>query len=122
MGSTVAAPVPGIPERTASAAILYEFHLPVGGSITPAVHLAYQSEMFTDVIASPETMIPSRTLVDGRIAWQTASTHWSVALSGTNLTNKEYFINQRNLNEVWGMVLGQPGRPREWALTLTRTF
>ena len=86
------------------------------------MHLAYQSETFNDVIASPETMIPSRTLVDGRIAWQSASTHWSVALSGTNLTNKEYFINKRNLNEVWGMVLGQPGRPREWALTLTRTF
>ena len=121
-GPTLGRPLPGIPERTASAAILYEFRRPAGGSITPAVHLAYQSETFTDVIASPETMIPSRTLVDGRITWQSASSHWSVALSGTNLTNKEYFINKSNLNEVWGMVLGQPGRPREWALTVTRTF
>lgn len=121
-GPTLGRPLPLIPERTASAAILYEFHLLAGGSITPAVHLAYQSEIFTDAIASPETLIPSRTLVDGRIAWQSASSLWSVALSGTNLTNKEYFINKSNLIEVWGMVLGQPGRQREWALTLTRTF
>ena len=84
------------------------------------MHLAYQSEVFTDVVGSPKSIIPSRTLVDGRIAWQSASSQWSVALAGTNLTNKEYFINK--INNVWGMVLGQPGRPREWAVTLTRTF
>ena len=121
-GPTLGRALPFVPEKTASAAIVYEFRLPAGGSITPAVHLAYQSEIFTDVIATPETNIPSRTLVDGRIAWQSASSHWSVALSGTNLTNKEYFINKRNLRRKWGMLLGQPGRPREWALTVTRTF
>ena len=31
-----------VPEKTASAAILYEFRLPARGSITPAAHLAYR--------------------------------------------------------------------------------
>ena len=50
-GATLGRALPFVPEKTASAAIVYEFRLPGGGSITPAVHLAYQSEVFTDVIA-----------------------------------------------------------------------
>jgi iron complex outermembrane recepter protein len=120
-GASLGEAVPIVPQKTASGALTYVAHLGGGGTLTPTVHGTYESAT-GDVVNSPEASTPSRTLVDGRVTWQSASSHWSVALSGTNLTDKEYFINKRPLNGVWGMTLGQPGRPREWAMSVTRTF
>jgi iron complex outermembrane receptor protein len=66
--------------------------------------------------------IGARTILDARLTWESAKRNWSVALSGTNLANKQYFINKRDLYELYGMTVGQPGRPREWAITLRRAF
>ncbi len=121
-GLSLGKPLPAIPKRTASASIQYLAHLASAGSISSSLHLSYRSASFGDAIASPAATVPSRVLLDGRIAWQPAASNWEVALSGTNLTNEQYYINKRNLSGLWGMVLGQPGRPREWALSVTRTF
>jgi iron complex outermembrane recepter protein len=74
------------------------------------------------VVGSEQAEIGARTLINARVTWESANRNWSAALSGTNLRNKQYFINKRDLYEVYGMTVGQPGRPREWAITLRRVF
>jgi iron complex outermembrane receptor protein len=121
-GASLGKPVPFIPRKTASAAAEYIAPLPRGGSLLIAAHLSYESVSYTDAVASREGAVPSRVLLDGRIAWRSPESRWVVTLSGTNLTDRRYYINKRNLIGLWGQVLGQPGRPREWGLSVAREF
>lgn len=79
--------------------------------------------MFYDTRNNPLSATPGRSLLNARLTWDTADGDWSVALSGTNLTDKEYYINKfYKLNLGQGTIEGQPGRPLEWALTVRRVF
>jgi iron complex outermembrane receptor protein len=114
---------PFAPEHKFSVGAQYELTLPGGGSITPRFDWAYQSEMFTNAVNAETNRIDSRGLLSGRITWRTGDGSWQTTLSGTNLTNKFYYLNSFDLSAAPFFVLaGQPGRPREWAVTLKRTF
>jgi iron complex outermembrane recepter protein len=121
-GPALDSPLTDLPERTASLSAQYLVHLGGGSTLSPYLAASYQSAASFDAAGSDRGEIGARTLVDGRVTWESANRNWSVALSGTNLTNKQYFINKRDLYELYGFTVGQPGRPREWAVTLRRTF
>jgi iron complex outermembrane receptor protein len=121
-GPAIGSPLTNLPERTAGLSAQYLVHLDGGSTLTPHVNANYQSTASFDTVGLDRAEIGARTLVDARVTWESADRNWSVALSGTNLTNKQYFINKRDLYEVYGMTVGQPGRPREWAVTLRRAF
>jgi iron complex outermembrane receptor protein len=114
--------LPFLPEVTANAAVSYTFRFPSGSSVTPQLNLSYQSKSFTDVFGTESAALGGYTLMDGSITWQAPHAVWSVALSATNLTDKQYYIDKRNLLDLWGQILGQPGPPREWAVTVRRIF
>jgi iron complex outermembrane receptor protein len=113
---------PGLPERTASAAIQYAFRLRNGSSLTPDIAANYQSEFFLDNAGSEIAKVHSRTLIDGRITWQSIDTNWSVALSGTNLADKRYVLVKSDLLSSFGFESAHPGHPREWAISVRRRF
>jgi len=46
----------------------------------------------------------------------------AVSLEGTNLGDKYYFVSRADQYVGAGHTDGQPGRPREWAVTLKKTF
>ena len=55
--------------------------------------------------------------------WAGLRTHIMVAVGATNVTNKQYWLNIFDLSAFGQPTIeGQPGRPREYFLSLTRNF
>lgn len=114
---------PGIPEKTASAGIQYQIDFDGSGSITPRLDWAWQSRTYYDnantLLASQE----SYSLLNARLTWRTSNDDWSVAVGVTNLTDERYYVNKFSLLPFGlGTLEGQPARPREWAVTVRRSF
>ena len=99
----------------------YEIGLPGGSSLTPRFDLAYQSEFFVTGSNSPASRVPSSTLLNGRLTWRSESGNTDVSLQVTNLTDS-YYIAGAFENLQSGFAVHQPGRPREWALSVTQRF
>jgi iron complex outermembrane recepter protein len=116
---------PGQPKFKGNLGASYAITLPNGSSVTPRLDATYQTRVYADDVnnAYPYAYIPSRYLLNARVQWESSSDKWSVALLGTNLLNKEYYVSLfdlRPFNE--GMELGQPGAPREWAVNVHYKF
>ena len=66
----------------------------------------------------PNVTVDSYTLVNARLTYRSPDEDWSIALEATNLFDKFYFLNKF----ATFYVNGQPGRPREVALTVRKSF
>jgi iron complex outermembrane receptor protein len=115
---------PGQPKFKANAGLAYEIPIPGGSSVTPRLDATYQTQVFADIVNNtPGAVIPSHTIVNGRIQWDAANHKWSVAGQVTNLTNKEYYLSLFDLRAFGeGMESGQPAPPRMWAANIRYKF
>jgi len=105
----------------------YRFQLGSLGTLTPRVDWIWQSEMESTIPNSVPGWISgrveSRGLLNARIAYRTVDEDWEIALSGTNLTDKFYYVNKYDRSaQVGGNAYGMPGRPREIMLSIKRSF
>ena len=114
-------PSPRTPEWTAAIGAQYAWNLPGGGSLSLRGDAVYTSKIFfsTDPIYGFQG---AHTLVDARLTWQSADRGWSASLFGTNLTDEVYFHGKLSLVTVLGREQGNVARPREWGLSLKRSF
>ena len=63
------------------------------------------------------------TLANARLTWANADKDLTVALEVTNLTTKYYYYAKFDLTGAGaGAINGDPGRPREWAVTVKKAF
>jgi iron complex outermembrane receptor protein len=116
-----------VPAWKASLGVQYRAELGSAGSITPRLDFYYQDDQFTNasINAGVRTLnfIPSFTTLNGRITWRNADEDLQIALEVTNITDEYYFyssFDQRGAGS--GFRIGQPARPREWALTVRKDF
>ena len=112
-----------VPEWSGSGGISYDFNVEaLSGAITPRIDFFYQSEISFNA-RSAFAQIPGRVTSNGRLTYNNYEGDWSVAVGATNLFNKRYFYNVFDL-VPFGQVSteGQPGRPREWYLTVEKRF
>jgi iron complex outermembrane recepter protein len=114
-------PAPRAPEWTAAVGATYDWTLDNGSSLSLRGDAVYQSKVFfgTDPINGFQG---AHTLLDARLTWESADQDWSVALFGTNLTDKVYFNGKLSLVGVLGREQGNVAPPREWGLALKRSF
>ena len=57
------------------------------------------------------------------LTWRDDDDDWQVAFEVTNLFEDYYYLTTFDLRGAGaGFVKAQPGRPREWAITVTRRF
>jgi iron complex outermembrane receptor protein len=112
--------VPDVGKNKASVGIQYEVPMANHGSLTPRVDAAYTPAACGDLICSPDVQTAAYTLVNGRVTYWSPGRGWSLALQGTNLTNKLYYITKTSTGI--GYIDGQIGMPREWALTVHKQF
>lgn len=113
----------GTPRWTANGGIEYAFDLGSAGSLTPRLDANYQSTIFWSNDNSARSKTPSMALLDARITYVSKDKDWSLSLGVTNLANKFYYVNYNDLIAGGlGILEGQPGRPREWSLTLRHHF
>jgi iron complex outermembrane receptor protein len=110
---------PGIGKWKWSIGAQYEVLLGSAGTLTPRVDVAYTPGYCANFDCDPLPAVESHTLVNARLTYRSADKDWSVALEATNLTNKYYYLNKFT-NPYY--TTGQPGRPREFALTVRRNF
>jgi iron complex outermembrane receptor protein len=112
---------PRTPEWTAAFGATYDWNLPSGGSISLRGDAVYQSKMFfgTDPVFGFQD---AYTLVDARMTWTSPDQGWSIALYGTNLNDQVYFNGMLSLVTVLGREQGNVAPPRQWGLSLKRSF
>jgi iron complex outermembrane recepter protein len=126
-GGVVPTDPPGVPQWKANLGVQYKADLGDGGSITPRLDLSYQDKQYTGpaVIAGVRNLVflPSFTTLNGRITWKNADDDLSISLEVTNITNKYYFLSRFNLLGAGaGFDKALPAAPREWALSVKKTF
>jgi iron complex outermembrane receptor protein len=108
----------------------YKADLGDNGSVTPRVDVTRQQALpgnnLRAAAGSPSAIfgqIPGYTLANARITWANAADDLTIGLEVTNLFDKYYFLNKFDLTGVGaGALSGQPGRPREWAITVKKKF
>ena len=117
-------PFAGSPKWKWTLGAQYEADLGKFGSLTPRVDASYQSKVYTGFkYNNVPQFIGAYTLVNARLTWQNPDHDLSVALEATNLTNKYYYVTLFDLRAAGaGLDKAQPGRPREWAVTVKKTF
>jgi len=115
----VGASRPGIGEWKWSAGAQYIAELGDGiGTLTPRIDVSYVPGYCGNFNCDPNVTVESYTLANARLTYRSPDEAWSVALEATNLFDKFYYLNKF----ATLYVNGQPGRPREVALTVRRNF
>lgn len=113
---------PYTPKWQYSAGVQYEADLGKGGTLTPRLDLNHSDGFYTQSVNDRLNFTPARTLLNARITWRPADSQFSVMAEVTNVTNAVYYnvvFDNRGSNYT---VTGFPGAPREWAVTVKRTF
>jgi iron complex outermembrane recepter protein len=111
---------PGIPQYKLSLGVMHSFEFGSAGTLTPRVDYNYEAER-TPAVSNSKTT-PAFGVVNARATWESADSKWETALGVTNITNKYYYYNIFDLATFGGWTTGQPAPPREWSLTLRRSF
>ncbi len=110
------------PEKKASLGVQYEIPVGQAGTLVPRIDGTYQSDFFTAIDNHPDGVVDSYTLANARLTWNSSSGDWVVAGAVTNLTDKYYYLNKFRQAAPFSFVIGQPGRPREWSISIKRNF
>jgi len=123
VGIPLDATTPFNPKWKWSSGIQYEVPLGSAGSLTPRFDISYQSKVYSRIPNTTTSLIPSYALANGRLTYRDSSGDWEVSGEVTNLFDKYYYVTSFDLVSAGaGIVAAQPGRPREWAVTVKRNF
>lgn len=115
---------PYSPEWKWSIGAQYEIDMGDAGSLTPRVDASYMSEVYSSNTIRETARLPGYTVANARLTWKSVEKDWEVALEVTNLTDKLYYTSNADLSFIpsIGFAWNSPGRPREWALSVKRSF
>jgi iron complex outermembrane receptor protein len=114
---------PYTPESKWSAGIQYNHPLSSGGTVGVRLDSSYQSKIYVLPVNDATNLIDGYTLSNLRFMWTSADESWDAALELTNVSDEYYYHTLFDqYNSGAGTLAGQPGRPREWAITLRRSF
>jgi len=110
---------PGIGDFKWSVGAQYKIPFANGASLTPRFDVNYTPGYCGNFDCDPNGTQESYTMSNARLTYRSAEDDWSLSLEATNLFDKKYYTN-KFFNGFY--VAGQPGRPREVALTVRRNF
>lgn len=117
-------PFAGAPTWKWTLGAQYVAEVPGFGSITPRIDASYQDPVYSGTkFNNVLQYLPSYTLVNARLTWQNPDKDLAVSLEVTNLTDKYYYLTLFDLRAAGaGLDKAQPGRPREWAVSVRKNF
>jgi len=112
-----------VPRWKWSVGAQYSFDLGGSGTLTPRVDASYQSDLHTLAANRPTNRIDGYILANARLTWVNATDDLEIAGEVTNLFDKYYFTTVLDYTlSGAGLTMGQPGRPREFAVTVRKSF
>ncbi|MET0293187.1 MAG: TonB-dependent receptor [Steroidobacteraceae bacterium] len=119
-GPQIGDSIPNTPEWKYSVGVQYEALMGNGASFTPRLDYAWQDKQFASVTSNPLNRIGAYGLLNARIGFKPGEdSTWEGAFEVTNVTDEFYYVMKLNPGAyIWA----QPSRPREWALTVKKTF
>ena len=122
-GLNLNSPLFGQPKWTGTVSTQYDLKVGSVGTFTPRVDVVYRSTEYFDTIkTNPYTQQKSFALVNARLTWQPENPDWQVSFGVTNLFDKLYYTNKADQRTNFGAALGTVAAPREWTVTVRRTF
>lgn len=122
-GITIDMDAPFHSDVTASGSIQYEADLGGAGSLTPRVDVTYQSSFYYQGINNPGfNLIDGRALVNAGVTYETNDGNWQVRAMVSNLFDKYYNVGASENIAGFGLSTYIVGRPREWSVSIRRSF
>ena len=112
---------PYTPEWKWSIGAQYRIDLGSSGSLTPRIDASYQSDAYSNPANSVYELIPAQTVANARVTWRNAGGDLDIALEVTNLFDEYYTVTAYDSSNA-GFATMQPGRPREWAVSVKKRF
>jgi len=113
---------PFTPEWKWSLGAQYTAYLNDDVSLTPRFDMSYQDEVYSTGSNSDVSRIRAYTLANARVTLRDDANGWEAALQVTNLFDKYYITSIYDSYGRSGVAYGSPGHPREWALTVKKSF
>jgi len=114
---------PYVPSWKWSIGAQYEVSLGDSGSLTPRIDASYQSRIFSNAVNGVNNRIPGYTVANARLTYRNSDGDWEIAGEITNLFDKYYFLTSFDLTGAGaGVASAQPGRPREFAISVKKKF
>lgn len=117
---------PFTPKYKFSTGVQYEAGLGGAGTLTPRVDFQYQSEQYSAPRNFPNGRIPGYGLTNIRLTYEDPSRTWQLSAAVTNLFDKYYALSIGDNTQPQGAlndsIVIQPGRPREFRISLKKTF
>jgi iron complex outermembrane receptor protein len=110
------------PKWKGSLGAQWEFPFSSGASLTPRIDVAYTDSFETRIPVTDQSTVDAYTVTNARVTWRSSSSAWESALEVTNLTDRVYFLNKFDLRNIGGVATGTVAPPRQWGLTIKRTF
>ena len=114
---------PYTPEWKWSFGAQYEVDLDDSGSLTPRFDAAYQGDIYSSAANRSSNLMESYTIANARLTWRNEGEDLEVSAEVTNLFDTYYLqtVNDQSPGSQ-GYVIAQPGRPREWAVSVKKKF
>jgi len=114
---------PYTPKWKWSVGAQYEVSLGDGGSLTPRRDATHQGAVYTSSANRSSNRIESYTGANARLTWRNSDEDLEIAAEVTNLFDEYYFltVNDQTIGSQ-GYAIAQPGRPREWAVSVKKIF
>ena len=114
------------PNWRGSFGIQYKADLGEAGSVSPRFDLVYTGKQTIGrlLITRPLDYNPAFFVGNARVTWKNTDEDIAVSLEVQNLFDKYYYLPQRflSLYANAGTAYSTVGRPREWAVTVRKTF
>jgi iron complex outermembrane receptor protein len=94
------------------------------GILTPRVDVTWQSTIHFSAteLTDPLANQPSYGLVNARLTWRPIDGKWTLSGAVTNLGNKLYYTQKFDGLTSFGTATGQVGMPREFTVSIRRSF
>lgn len=108
------------PRFSGAVNVEYRTDLASGGNLSARAGYSYQSEVWPTTDLSPVIRQDGYGLLNAGVIWK-VNPDWTLALQGTNLTDKEYRTTGYNI-PVLGVLTGFYGPPRQYTVSARYDF
>jgi len=110
------------PEWSGSAFLQYTWSPQNRGQFHVRGDAAYEDDSFSDILNTPSIIRKAHTVINARIGYEAPDSGWAIALIGTNLTDKRFINSASSDIGPFGFSEAAYNRPREWGVTVSKTF
>jgi iron complex outermembrane receptor protein len=111
------------PDVTANLGASYTFNIGDAAGLTLRGDWRYTGQQSFDAANNPLITQDGYSLFNARLTYQDIDDNWSASFYVNNLTDKLYLISGNAASGAFGnLTEGTYGRPREWGITLEKSF